>query len=113
MHMALVKLKVAKIGNSRGVRLPAASLKRYRIGDTVLMEERSEGILLRPAGPVVEKLSWDETAREMASSGEDWADWESSATDGLERVPWDDAAGAVGAEPRAPCRASRKRHGRR
>jgi antitoxin component of MazEF toxin-antitoxin module len=51
--MATVKLKVARIGNSRGVRLPAASLRRCRIGETVLMEERSEGILLRPTGPVV------------------------------------------------------------
>ena len=69
-HMATVKLKVAKIGNSRGVRLPAASLRRYRIGETILMEERSEGILLRPTGPAVEKLSWEETAREMAADRE-------------------------------------------
>ena len=32
------------------------------------MEERSEGILLRPAGPVQEKLSWEETAKAMALS---------------------------------------------
>lgn len=64
-------LKVARVGNSRGVRLLAAALRRYRIGETVLMEERSEGILLRPIGPVVEKLSWEETAKAMASSGED------------------------------------------
>ena len=47
----IVKLKVARIGNSRGVRQPAASLRRYRIGDSVVMEERSDGILLRPTGP--------------------------------------------------------------
>lgn len=70
------QLKVARIGNSRGVRLPAASLRRYRIGATVLMEERSEGILLRPTGPAVEKLSWEDTAREMAASDEDWSAWD-------------------------------------
>ena len=48
--MTTMKLKVARIGNSRGVRLPAKSLRRYRIGETVVMEERSDGILLRPAG---------------------------------------------------------------
>ena len=37
-HMATMRLKVARIGNSRGVRLPAASLRRYRIGDSVVME---------------------------------------------------------------------------
>jgi antitoxin component of MazEF toxin-antitoxin module len=86
--MATIKLKVARIGNSRGVRLPAASLRRYRIGDTVLMEERSEGILLRRTGPAVEKLSWEDTAREMAASGEDWSAWETTATDGLAALTW-------------------------
>jgi len=86
--MAIRKLKVARIGNSRGVRLPAASLRRYRIGETVLMEERSEGILLRPAGPTIEKLSWEETAREMAASAEDWSAWDETAADGMEEVPW-------------------------
>lgn len=83
-----MKLKVARIGNSRGVRLPAASLRRYRIGEAVLMEERSEGILLRPTGSVVDKLSWEETAREMAASGENWSVWETAAADGLESLPW-------------------------
>ena len=61
--MATIRLKVARIGNSRGVRLPAASLRRYRIGDTVLMEELSEGILLRPTGTAVKKLSWGRRRR--------------------------------------------------
>ncbi|MBI3769713.1 MAG: AbrB/MazE/SpoVT family DNA-binding domain-containing protein [Deltaproteobacteria bacterium] len=94
-----MKLKVARIGNSRGVRLPAASLRRYRIGETVVMEERSEGILLRPTGPAVEKLSWEETAREMAASPEDWSAWGATAADGLDDVPWlTDRKGRV-AEP--------------
>ncbi len=83
-----MKLKVARIGNSRGVRLPAASLRRYRIGDSVLMEERSEGILLRPAGPAIEKLSWEDTAREMAARREDWSAWDTTLADGLDDVPW-------------------------
>lgn len=86
--MATIELKVARIGNSRGVRLPAASLRRYRIGDAVLMEERSDGILLRPSGTVVEKLSWEDTAREMAAGHEDWSAWEATAADGLDSVPW-------------------------
>jgi antitoxin component of MazEF toxin-antitoxin module len=86
--MATVKLKVARIGNSRGVRLPAASLRRYRIGATVVMEERSEGILLRPTGPSVQKLSWDDTARAMAASCEDWNAWDTATADGLDDLPW-------------------------
>ena len=43
-YMKPVELKVARLGNSRGVRLPAPTLERYRIGATVVMEERSDGI---------------------------------------------------------------------
>lgn len=109
--MAITRLKVARIGNSRGVRLPAASLKRYRIGDVVLMEERSEGILLRPAGPVVEKLSWADTARAMAASGEDWGAWDVASADGLDTAPWEGAAGRVA--ERAPAYTPRKTRKRR
>ena len=86
--MAVIKLKVARIGNSRGIRLPAKSLARYRIGESVLMEERSDGILLRPDGRAVQKLTWEATAKEMAVSGEDWSEWDRLAGDGLDTVPW-------------------------
>jgi len=104
--MATMKLKVARIGNSRGVRLPAASLRRYRIGETVLMEERSEGILLRPTGPAVEKLSWEDTAREMAASREDWSAWDAVAADGLDDLPWQPERKVRVAEPRTRYRAN-------
>ncbi|MHB8055826.1 MAG: AbrB/MazE/SpoVT family DNA-binding domain-containing protein [Candidatus Aminicenantales bacterium] len=85
------EIKVARIGNSRGVRLPAAALRRYRIGDSVIMEEMTEGILLRPAGSLVEKLSWEETAREMAASCEEWNEWEATVADGTDEIPWEAA----------------------
>lgn len=108
--MATVKLKVARIGNSRGVRLPATTLRRYRIRETVVMEERSEGILLRPAGAAAEKLSWEDTAREMAASSEDWRAWDAAIADGLDDLPWD--AGKGGAKPSTRDRA-RPRPGKR
>lgn len=111
-YVAVLKLKVARIGNSRGVRLPAASLRRYRIGETVLMEERSDGILLRPAGDAVEKLSWEETAREMAASPEDWSAWDTTVADGLAEVPWEAEADRVAERPSA-YRAKRRPVGRR
>jgi antitoxin component of MazEF toxin-antitoxin module len=88
-YMKTMELKVTRIGNSRGVRLPAASLQRYRIGTAVIMEERSDGILLRATGPAVEKLSWEDTARAMATSEEDWLAWDAVQADGLSAVPWD------------------------
>jgi antitoxin component of MazEF toxin-antitoxin module len=73
--MKPVQLKVDRIGNARGVRLPAATLDRYGIRETVLMEERSDGILLRASRRASSKLSWEETAREMAAAAEDWTPW--------------------------------------
>src|SRR5258708_10990586 len=73
-YMKPVHLKVARIGNSRGVRIPATTLERYHIGDSVVMEERSDGILLRPVGHAEPKLSWEETARAMAAQHEEWSE---------------------------------------
>lgn len=102
------ELKVTRIGNSRGVRLPAESLKRYRIGATVIMEELSDGILLRPTGPAVPKLSWEDTARAMAASGEDWSDWDSLSDGGLDQIPWDPANPRRVAESKATYKAGRR-----
>ena len=87
--MKPIHLKVARVGNSRGVRLPAPTLERYRIGDRVIMEERADGILLRPIRSAGPKLTWEETARAMASEGEDWSDWDDTGADGLDQVPWE------------------------
>jgi antitoxin component of MazEF toxin-antitoxin module len=87
--MKPIQLKVARIGNSRGVRIPAPTLERYRIGDSVVMEELAEGILLRPRRSAGPKLSWDDTARAMAREVEDWSVWDETIADGLDQVPWE------------------------
>ena len=97
--MKPVELKVARIGNSRGVRLPASTLERYRIGESVVMEERSEGILLRPRGPAPSKLSWEDTASEMAVAGEDWSAWDTVDSDGLGALVWESHRPRRVAEP--------------
>jgi mRNA interferase MazF len=99
--MKTIELKIARIGNSKGVRVPAVTLRRYGIGDSVLMEERMDGIMLRPAGPGVEKLSWEDTAREIAFSAEDWSGWDCMASDGLEIHPWNAATPSMVAETKA------------
>ncbi len=106
------ELKITRIGNSRGVRLPAESLKRYQIGDTVIMEERSDGILLRPIGPAVPKLSWQETASAMAASGEDWSDWDALSADGLDQIPWEPGKARRVAESRTRYKPGRPRSNR-
>ncbi len=94
-------LKLTRIGNSRGVRLPAGTLRRYGFGDVVVMEERVDGILLRPKTVEGSLLSWEETAREMATHPETWSEWDGTTGDGLDALPWRPSLPAV-AEPRPP-----------
>jgi antitoxin component of MazEF toxin-antitoxin module len=108
--MKSVELKVAAIGNSRGVRLPAETLKRYGIETSVVMEERTDGILLRPVGRATAKLSWEDTAREMAERDEDWGDWDAVVADGLGDAKWDPGKARRVAQPKASY-AARKRRG--
>lgn len=109
--MKPIPLKVARIGNSRGVRLPAATLERYNIGAEVIMEERSDGILLRPVGPGTPKLSWEDTARAMAAGPEDWSEWDGAAADGLDDLQWDAAPRSRVAEDTPQYRATRPKRG--
>ena len=88
-YMKVTALKVSKIGNSRGVRIPADTLKRYGVGDTLIMEERADGILLRVSRAGADKLSWSETAAAMVRSSEDWSEWDATTADGLDDIPWD------------------------
>jgi len=88
--MKTLELAVTRIGNSRGLRLPAVVLRRYKIGDTVLVEQRPDEIALRPKRTRGRKLSWADTYKEMAEAGEDWSDWE-SLPEGLRDVPGEEA----------------------
>ena len=88
--MKRVELKVTRIGNSRGVRLPAETLRRFEIGESVIMEETLEGILLRPNAASTTKLSWTETAEQIAAADEKWEEWDRTLGDGLDNIPWDE-----------------------
>jgi antitoxin MazE len=77
-----LELKVVPIGNSRGVRFPKDVLVRYAIRDAVVLEQREDGLLLRPKNDA--RLSWEETFREMSREREDWSDLDAVVADGLD-----------------------------
>lgn len=83
--MPIETWKVVRIGNSRGVRLPARLLAQYRIRDTVEVECTSAGIVLRPRRDG--RLSWEDTFRalraEQDRKGDEFADFEAATGDGL------------------------------
>jgi antitoxin MazE len=78
-----IELKVVAIGNSRGVRLPKTVLDKYAIRGELVLEERSEGLLLRNKRD--KRLSWEDTFKEMAREREDWSDLDATVDDGLDR----------------------------
>lgn len=82
-------LKIVRIGNSRGVRLPAAWISHYHLGDRVIAEAHPKGLWLRPASDGG-ALSWEATARAMAAEtrtcGDEFADLDVATTDGLESL---------------------------
>ena len=78
----MINTKLIAIGNSQGVRLPQKLINKYHLDGTLLLEELADGLLIRPAD--ADKLSWNETYKEMATSREDWSDFDVSITDGLE-----------------------------
>ena len=93
--MRTMELKIAKIGNSRGVRIPTGVLRRYAFTSTAIMVENVDGILLRPNRQTDAKMSWSDTAKAMATSAEDWSEWDTVAADGLTGLPWKTEGAAI------------------
>ncbi|MDA3949318.1 MAG: AbrB/MazE/SpoVT family DNA-binding domain-containing protein [Spirochaeta sp.] len=82
-----MKTKVIRIGNSRGIRLPAALLEAYELhdGDELNIDRRREGILLSVSRRE-RTLSYEQSYREMcaeAAERSEWDAWDSTAGDGL------------------------------
>ncbi len=92
--MRTLEISLAQIGNSRGIRLSADLIRKHGFEHGIVLEDRGHEIALKPkAGP--KKLSWEETAREMAAAKEDWSEWDGTLADGLDQIPWD-APASVG-----------------
>lgn len=104
----VIETKLARIGNSRGIRLPAEWIRRHALESGVVLEERGDELVLRPKKAPA-KLSWAETAREIAAADEDWGDWEASMADGLGTVPWTPPAGKRQAAVKGDAKPRRKR----
>jgi antitoxin MazE len=84
MHMAEF-LKIVPIGNSKGVRIPSAILRRQGIADEVECIETIDGVLLRPIK--TQELSFEDAFAQMAKDQKALAEvreFEGTLGDGLE-----------------------------
>ncbi len=80
--MSAREVKLIRIGNSKGIRIPKTILDRYGWEDSLVLEEAEDSVVLR--GNEAGKLSWERTYRAMASEQEDWSDFDVTAADGLD-----------------------------
>ena len=78
-----MQAKLINIGNSKGIRLPKTIIEKYHLHDKLKIEEKEDGIFIRSDVPE-NKLTWEETFREMAQEDEDWSDLETLSGDGIE-----------------------------
>lgn len=78
-----MQAKLISIGNSKGIRLPKKIIEKYHLHDTLDLEEKENGILIKSDIPE-NKLTWEETYREIAAEQEDWSDLDNLAGDGVE-----------------------------
>jgi antitoxin component of MazEF toxin-antitoxin module len=86
-----LEIPLTRIGNSRGIRLPAPLIKKLGFDGGILLEDHGDRVVLKPTSrSKPTKLSWSETSREMAFVAEDWSDWKDTAMDGLKDIPWDE-----------------------
>jgi antitoxin MazE len=75
-------IKIIPVGNSRGIRIPKIIIQKYGFADSVILEETENGILIR--NDEEEKLTWEQTYQAMASEDEDWSDFDTAISDGLD-----------------------------
>lgn len=76
------EFKIVQIGNSKGIRIPKTMLQKYGFTDSIQIEERDNGILLRNNDN--SKLSWEDTFKAMKKENENWNDFDSTLLDGLD-----------------------------
>jgi len=65
-----MKVKIVKIGNSKGIRIPKVLLRQTGIDDEVNLEVEDDQIILRPSKRSVRK-DWNNSFRQMAEVKDD------------------------------------------
>lgn len=74
--------KLIPIGNSKGIRLPKKIIQKYGFSESIVLEEKEEGVLLHRKED--KKLTWEQTFKSMSEEKENWNDFDVTLMDGLE-----------------------------
>jgi antitoxin MazE len=67
--MKSIKVKIIRIGNSRGIRLSKSLIEQYNMKDEVLLEAKKDSIVIRPVKK--QRADWDKSFENMRLKGDD------------------------------------------
>ena len=67
--MNSIKVKIIRIGNSKGIRLSKSLIEQYNMKDEVLLEAKKDSIVIRPVEN--SRADWGKSFKEMALRGDD------------------------------------------
>lgn len=86
--MARIKVKIIRIGNSKGIRLPKSIIEQYQLKDEATMETRKDGIIIRPSDNP--RSGWDAAFQKMSRAGDDTLmDADTSAATEWDEKEWE------------------------
>jgi antitoxin MazE len=69
MMASVMKTRIVRIGNSKGIRIPRLLLDQTDLGEDVELELRAGQIVIRPAHCA--RHDWEERFKAMADQGDD------------------------------------------
>ena len=64
-----LKVKIIRIGNSKGIRLPKSLIEQYDMKDEVLLETKKDAIVIRPVENP--RSGWEKSFATMRRRGDD------------------------------------------
>ena len=67
--MNSIKVKIIRIGNSKGIRLSKSLIEQYNMKDEVLLEAKKDSIVIRPVGNP--RAGWEKSFEKMRLRGDD------------------------------------------
>ena len=65
----VVKSRIIRVGNSKGVRIPKLFLEQVNLGDEIELVLQDDQVVIRPA--LAARHGWEDAFREMAETGDD------------------------------------------
>jgi len=67
--MNSIKVKIIRIGNSKGIRLSKSLIEQYNMKDEVLLEAKKDSIVIRPVENP--RANWEKSFEKMRFKGDD------------------------------------------